>query len=83
MGNGGGTLNVGQELILRASEGITLESGYEAKSGSELTLLISDCMEAGGVFDRENKNGQKSIVPDSTVNNFSKPIKYVNPWENY
>jgi hypothetical protein len=83
LGNSGGTLNIGENLILRASEEITLQSGYEAQAGSELTLLISDCMEAGGVFDSENKNGQKSFVPVSSVSNSSKPIKYENPWENF
>jgi hypothetical protein len=83
LGNGGGTLNNGESLILRANEEITLKPGYEAQAGSELTLLISDCMEAGGVFNWENKNGQKSFSPNATNNNFSKPIKYTRPWDNF
>tara|TARA_R110002111_G_scaffold230540_1_gene291817 strand:+ start:183 stop:1547 length:1365 start_codon:yes stop_codon:yes gene_type:complete len=84
LGNGGGVLNNGENLILRANEAITLKPGYEAKYGSELTLLISDCMEAGGVFDSENKSGQKEFDPNHSINNsFYKPIKYDTPWESY
>ena len=74
LGNGGGTLSNGEGLILRANQSITLEAGYEAVLGSELTLVISDCMEDGGVFPSSNPGGLKNAPENVT------PIPYPKPY---
>src|SRR5690606_10181449 len=63
LGSGGGTLSNGEELVLRANVAITLNDGYEAIQGSELTLLISDCMEEAGVFPMSNPGGTEKHTP--------------------
>ena len=74
LGSGGGTLGNAEDLILRANESITLEAGYEAVLGSELTLVISDCMEDGGVFPSTNPGGLKNAPENVT------PIPYPRPY---
>ncbi len=77
LGDGGGTLSNGEDLILRANQSITIEAGYEALAGSELTLVISDCMPGAGVFHPQQNPGGLMIVQDSASNtNSARPILY-------
>lgn len=77
LGSGGGDLVSGESLTLRANTSIILENGYEAKLGSELVLVISDCMNGAGSFDPlTNPGGTEHSSPKS----FPRPILY--PIEN-
>lgn len=74
LGNGGGTLSNGEALILRAKQSITLEAGYEAVNGSELALLISDCMEEAAGFNYTDSTGLQYIPPDPSPSPDYKPV---------